>query len=512
MNNIKEQLKNVLEDEKRFTNEAEQKILAKVGNKSTSFMAWKISFGFISIATICILLFVILPKASEEQLTASTLLETMFTDEKCQIIVEHYNVQQKNDAIIAYQLDEQPNIIVTKYFVKDNGKWQSKLSTTLNLSSELNWNNTSNLYTGIVSSQYVEKVFIDNQEAKMIEEEHYNYWYAFSEEAVAHVKYQYEDGNVERITKEFSLNNHVLPYVPTASVRELEGTEMMQYKSDNMDRGNHHYTKYPIVIDPAATEFERGEVVRYVNDDGFMVVSRIVGLPHERFAVQNGTVLIDGAPLHQELGYAKVRGALTIENYKSKISNMNNVNLEATQEVFSMNVDEVKLGESEYVVVPDNWGRGKIEKLHQNEILGKVLGYSPHSMTNEWTNSEIAIYKAFKENYDSNVLIDLEPVTIARLYMYTLLLDDKETQYHLLTTRPEFKGWSLDEHLSPSYTSAPADPEYIIELAKKINEGQFIATGPGQGYIHYGEGIDMIGFNLIQGENGAWQVAFMPMQ
>jgi len=278
-----------------------------------------------------------------------------------------------------------------------------------------------------------------------------------------------------------------------------------------MDRRNHHYTKYPLVIDPSATEFEHGEVVRYVNDDGMMVVSRIVGLPHQRFAVRNGTVLINGTPLHQDIGYAKANGEFTIENYKSKYGNRS-VNPEAMQDVFYMNVDEVKLGESEYVVVPDNWWRGKIEVISQNEILGKVLGYSPYAMTDEWTNSEIEVYKAFKENYDSSVLIGLEPVTIARLYMYTWLLGDRETQYHLLTTRPEFMQWSLEEHLSPDYQGAPTDPEYIIELAKKLNEGQFIETGPGQGYIQHGEGIDMIGFNLIQGENGAWQVAFMPMQ
>ena len=509
MSSLKEQLKNVLEDEKHFSQETEQQILAKINSEST-FYKWKIGFSLIAIASICALLFVFIPKETEQQSIAS-LFEIMDVDGKYQLVLEDYNVQQKNDAVIAYRLHEQPNIIVTNYFVMEKGQWSRKLSTTFNLDSSSNWTNTSNLYTGILSDQFVEKVLVDDQEVKIIEEEGYSYWYAFSEEEVAHVKYQYEDGNVERISKEFTLNNHVLPYVPAVPVDKLQGTEMMAYKTDNMDRRNHHYTKYPLVIDPTVTEFERGEVVRYVDDDGMVVVSRIVGLPHERFAVRNGTVIIDGTPLHQDLGYAKANGEMTIENYKSKYSNQS-VNPEAMQDVFYMNLDEIKLGEAEYVVVPDNWWRGKIEVIPQNEILGKVLGYSPHAMTDEWTNSEITAYKAFKENYDSSVLIGLEPVTIARLYMYTSLLGDREAQYHLLTTRPEYERWSLEEHLSPNYQGAPTDPEYIIELAKKLNEGQFIETGPGQGYIQHGEGIDMIGFNLIQGENGAWQVAFMPMQ
>ena len=509
MNNIKEQLKNVLEDEKRFTQETEQKILANINSKST-FYKWKIGFSLIAIATICALLFVFIPKETDHQSIAA-LFELMPVDEEYQLVLEDYNVQQKNDAIIAYQLDTLPNVIVTNYFVKEKGQWTKELTTIFDLNSNLNWTNTSNLYTGILSNQSVEKVFVDNQEVKMIEQESYSYWYAFSEEEVAHVKYQYEDGNVERISKHEYFYHHILPYVTAAPVDKLQGTEMMSYKTDNMDRSNHHYTKYPLIIDPSATEFEHGEVVRYVNDDGMMVVSRIVGLPHQRFAVKNGTVLINGIPLHEDIGYAKVNGELTIENYKRKYANFN-VNLEAAQKVFSMNLEEMKLGEAEYVVVPDNWARGKIEVISQNEFLGKVLGYSPYAMTDEWKDSEIAAYKAFKENYDSSVLIGLEPVTIARLYMYTWLLGDRETQYHLLTTRPEHKQWSIEEHLSPYFHGIPTDPEYIIDLAQKFNAGQFIETSPGEGYIQHGEGTEMIGFSLIQGENGVWQVAFMPMQ
>mgnify|MGYP003473605254 FL=1 len=93
MSSLKEQLKNVLEDEKHFSQETEQQILSKINSKSI-FYKWKIGVSLIAIASICALLFVFIPKETEQQSIAA-LFEIMDVDGKYQLVLEDYDVQQK---------------------------------------------------------------------------------------------------------------------------------------------------------------------------------------------------------------------------------------------------------------------------------------------------------------------------------------------------------------------------------------------------------------------------------
>ena len=54
-------------------------------------------------------------------------------------------------------------------------------------------------------------------------------------------------------------------------------------------------------------------------------------------------------------------------------------------------MDEVLLGESEYFVVVDNWDRGLIGKVYQNQIIGRVLGYDESEMIGDWSQTERAL-------------------------------------------------------------------------------------------------------------------------
>ena len=514
MNKVKEELRNVLEDEPRFTAQSEQQVFEKIAQKKERHSKWKIPAVVASFAAICALLFIFLPQTTEEQST-NPIVDVFVIDDTMDVIVNMVDVWQKHDALIAYTKKGQPTMVFTKYFVNEEGEWVQKYATTQDFEQEVNWVNDDRLYSGKVYTNNIYNVMLDDKIAIFIKDK--IYWVGLADQPVAHVKYLHSDyshmsGFVERVPQKYSFNHHVLTYVPAAPITQLNGTERMMYKADNMDRGDQQYTKYPIVINPNVKEFERGEVVRYINSDGEMVVSRIVGLPNESFVIKNGTILIDQFLLDMDLGYAKVDGFLTYEDYERANKELD-VNFKAVKEIFAMDFNEIKLGSGEYVVVPDNWKTGQIEVVKAPDMRGKVLGYDGSVLADEWTASELALYEAFKKEYDLDVLVGSDPITIARLWEYARLLSDYETEYQLLTSRDDHVYWSYEEHLQNKEFEVPVNPKEAIDYAEMLADGEWIQTTDYEGYIKMDrENGNWLGFQMVQAENGAWEVGFLPIQ
>lgn len=515
MSNLKGELKEILEEKKRFTGKNEQEVLTRIRLDHTNRIklpSWKVPLIISSFVVVALLF--IFSLQQNEQVTSSLLteiLEETVAPGTYVIAEEKINVLEKNDAFLIYYLKDNPALVFYNYYRLEKEGLKKTQSTVLNLNGDFTWESQGNLFTGLYYDTAVKNVYVGDTEATIVKYEQNYFWYAFADSEVNPVVYQYEDDSYVRISKDTSFNVHVNSFVPAVPIDELTNTETIEYKLDNMDRRNHHFTKYPVVFKKDVSEWERGEAVKYMNSNGTEIISRIVGLPGEKFAIQNGTVVINGVALEQDLGYVKVHGETAFESYARKYKDAA-VNLEETKAMFLMNVDEVVLGKDQFMVVPDNWMRGSIEMVSKEQLQGKILGYNPLEMDDEWSAKEIALYEKFKENYDQTVLKNSEPVTIARLYWYAVFLQDPTTQYHLYTTRPESVMWTLEEHLSMVKTEPPMDPEQYINYAKKVDEGTFIKHEDGSGHFEYGEGEEMWGFQLILNEDGIWQVAFMPLQ
>ena len=515
MNKVKEELRNVLEDEQRFTAQSEQQVFEKIAQKKERHSKWKIPTIVASLATICALLFIFLPQMAEEQ-SATPVFDAFVFDDTMNVIVNMADVWQKGDILVAYSKKEEPSIVMTKYFVYEGEEWVQRYATTHDWESEYHWVKDNRLFSGVVHGSYIENVMLDDKIVIYLPE--HSYWVGLAEEPVAHVKYVYEKdsprkGSAERIAQkdEYSFDGYY-PFVRVAPITQLEGTERMMYKSDNMARFNHDYSLYPIVVNPNATEIERGDIVRYINAEGEMVVSRIVGLPRERFEVKNGTVVIDDFVLNIDLSFAKVNGFMTIEDYKLAFKGQD-VDLHAVSQVLHMDVDAINIGANEYVVVPDNWLRGKIELVKASAIRGTVLGYDKAAFEDEWSADELALYDTFKKSYDLDVLVGADPITIARLYSYAQMVGDDETEYELLTSREGHVQWTFETHMAEKEYAWPSDPISKVEFARELAEGEWIPTSEYEGYIKMErEDGEWLGFQMVQAENGAWEVGFLPIQ
>lgn len=133
------------------------------------------------------------------------------------------------------------------------------------------------------------------------------------------------------------------------------------------------------------------------------------------------------------------------------------------------------------------------------------------------TAKEQLAYEEFKASHDTAALAGLEPLSVAKLYIHAGYEQDYDTEYALYTDRKEYIMWSLEEHRAFPETDRITE-ENIRKTFAHIAEGEFVQTSDHQGYIRFypngdhGNPEDLAGFQLVQNEDGVWQVGFNPIQ
>ena len=159
----------------------------------------------------------------------------------------------------------------------------------------------------------------------------------------------------------------------------------------------------------------------------------------------------------------------------------------------------------------------KLNEVPDNIV---VMDIGPNKSTFMLSSEEQMVFDLFKVSKDDTLLIDLEPISIAKLYIEALLNKDYETEYALYYTEDLGEGgmgWTLEEYLKiPEKDRGTED--FIYKSLTPLANGEFIQTEEDFGYIKYerveegsSEAINM-GFQMKRGENNIWKVCFMPIQ
>ncbi|WP_438314573.1 signal peptidase I [Sporosarcina sp. FA9] len=173
-------------------------------------------------------------------------------------------------------------------------------------------------------------------------------------------------------------------------VEPLESSLLLEWHSDNMNRGNHDYEilAHPrLVVDPDDREIKRGDVIFFKSPD-FTIesnphfnmpenyISRVVGLPGEIVEIKDGQVFIDDKKL--DTFYSKLLWAGMNEK-EFHVKRANRGDDEATKKYFATTMEPVKVEENTIFVLSDNGARGVDSRdfgvLPMNSVEGKILGY-----------------------------------------------------------------------------------------------------------------------------------------
>lgn len=177
-----------------------------------------------------------------------------------------------------------------------------------------------------------------------------------------------------------------------ALVEPPENSLLLEWHSDNMDRGDHDYETlvHPrLVIDSEDKEAKRGDVIYFKTPD-FTIesnpdfkmpeyyISRVVGLGGETVEIKDGQVFINGKKLDTFYSKALNRG-MEQEEYFEKVDPVNRGDEESWKEYFATTMKPVKIEENTVFVLGDNWWRSADSRnfgvLPMEYVEGKVLGY-----------------------------------------------------------------------------------------------------------------------------------------
>ncbi|TYS69622.1 signal peptidase I [Sutcliffiella horikoshii] len=149
------------------------------------------------------------------------------------------------------------------------------------------------------------------------------------------------------------------------------------YLSDNMDRGNHDYYDQVLVIDPSLepSSYTRGDIVFFSNSTNDKMISRVIALPGETVKITDGQIFINDKKLDAFYGKAHRLGFDKNSYFPAMDKAGVEYNKEGMMDTFNTTMKELELAKDEYFVISDDWMRGTMQHLKQDNIIGKVLGY-----------------------------------------------------------------------------------------------------------------------------------------
>ena len=522
MSDVKDELRNVLEDQKRFTEVNVERVFQKIDEKQMKKKVyWKPLFASVSILAALLTLFFLFPKQQETSVhESSAQLEEKLVQKfkefstTREIIYTKIGYEKDNVAlIIAKAPDDRFDYLVALY-ENVNNEWQDMYRQVLNNPNLFVTDKPQIIYSGMVANHYMDHILVGEKEVKPIKvDEDFSIFVTMHDVKTDHVVIHYSNNNKNRserlLFRSSVFNYDFLSYAPLVN---REGDEYIyDFNEEAMQTYYRHYfekepqTKFELVIDPSFDLINRYDVV--LVDDGVNTpyLSRVIALPDDRFGVENGTIILNEEPQHNPYGSAKADGYFVADEYIKNHSLSKNEE-EKVRDIFTVNVPETYIPPNQYMLVSDNWLKGEMTLVKEEQIKGVVKGYYIDQLANEWTAEEKQLYEQMKTTKNKQLLANLDPKTIMRLYLYASFLGDWEMEYYFFTTTEEYIEIPYEKYMQIHPDISDSDMKDSYFIAKGLRESKFVQDGE-FGYLKFSI-KEEISYKLIKNEKGYWEVAF----
>jgi hypothetical protein len=146
-----------------------------------------------------------------------------------------------------------------------------------------------------------------------------------------------------------------------------------------------------------------------------------------------------------------------------------------------------------------------IDTLYANGNSPVLEEVNPEGANFELTAEELDVYQQLKMGFNQQLLLDLPPISIAKLFVQATSDEEWELQYELYTDREDIIRIEKEE-----YFREMVFPDKNVLFG--IQDGTFHDRGE-SGYISftnlYGQEL---GFSMVKEVDGSWAVSFMPIQ
>ncbi|TYS67760.1 hypothetical protein FZC76_14455 [Sutcliffiella horikoshii] len=147
-----------------------------------------------------------------------------------------------------------------------------------------------------------------------------------------------------------------------------------------------------------------------------------------------------------------------------------------------------------------------IDTLYANGNSPVLVEGNPEAANFELTAEELDVYQQLKMGFNQQLLLDLSPISIAKLFVQATSDKEWELQYELYTDREDVRRIEKEEYFR----------EMVIpdkDVLFGIQDGTFHDHGDSYGHISY---TNIYGqewaFQMVKENDGSWAVAFIPLQ
>lgn len=314
--------------------------------------------------------------------------------------------------------------------------------------------------------------------------------------------------NPADLIKVLQENEEVLPYQKEATGKEKVILPDVSY----MHGRQQLFAGLPMIVEPSIS-YEVGEYAM-LDIAGETVMAQVVGSKGDKVKYTKGQVYLNG----ELLTLPGMIGAVEVSEEEQALFDYRYFDYYYDgyeQEYADQFINRV--AENEVVVLNGNG----IEKVKIEDAAGKVVAIQHIQPSFLLTEDETAVYERFKEQHNLEVLRGVEPFAIAKMYIISSIEGDIETNYALLTDREESIVWSREEHDDVmtrddlNFSSVEKEMNYAYTF-NGIEQGRLIEREEGEGAIEfiskYRPNEPPMIFQLLQNDDGIWQVAFMPIQ
>ena len=444
MNNYQKERQEVFQNA-TFSSERKEAVLYEMNRKKK--IMWQPIAAFVAVA--CIALFFVLTNTEKNSVSTSSAdrstLEGFFEsiynneneqDEKRTLIYHQQNIFQENDAVLISTFSDATNYRID-YVWFENKEWHMKGSTSIFHTNDentpyfniINFENNYIFIGGLGDDFSKTDVHVGNKEAIILNDKSIQpFWLQKGESPGTPVFYKSAD-NVVRVRQfDFSLGRTTLPMVETE-----DDYTIFQDKSYAMHGIEGDYMEFPLAIDRAyynATSPSLGDVV-LIEKEGIQKLVRIKGIGPSNITVKEGSILTDGYFIDMDFMIAAENGSIHVD-----YSNM-------PEQHYALN-------ENQYFVQSDNWASEDFYEgiVMEEDIVGKVIGYSLLDIEPNWTEEEINLYEQYKKELNDRLLVSIDPQMVYRIQKYAITHDDYRTAYALydedsLTT--SYDKWAESE-------------------------------------------------------------------
>ncbi|MCT6925377.1 hypothetical protein [Metasolibacillus sp.] len=387
MNPFKQQLHENLQRQAPFTKEIKERIVQKPRDKL------KLAPIYIAVAIITVFLAFILYKPNVERIADNKTLAVV--DQKPVVIFaqfhnaplvngelhSYFDIQAVNQKIVFTVENTGENIFTWKIYKPNNDVW----------------------YAGTLAPNEMKSYIIDDLTTVALGEYHFS--------VIS------KNGGASKVNFMMKEKEGLLPILQDGQRIDVQYSHLL---------GDAWMFNSTLIIDEKAP-IQHGDYIAYYSNDG-LIASTVLGVAGDKVTMEQGKVLVNDKAfpmhnLHQKIDLEMLdnpmKNSYFFHTYGNDTLGFANQTLQAKQ-------DEL--------IVYHNENGHTITTISEQQLAGKVIGVPKVEPTFELSLEEKALYDDFKASHNLELFRNIDPISIAKIYVVAEMQQDFAMYKALFTT------------------------------------------------------------------------------